>query len=438
MAIDPAMSDSMLGTFRTMYKECVDKEYSGPAFDRMKAALDRMESLAVEQSDFAAFSGLLMQENLMGNFSVAYGEVLAEAAKPKEGEAGTYDDAALLKTTLDALRDAIKRLDESVEQQRQEVKKHAKPNDGEKTQVDLSIVERNGLRNESIKKAIQELIDFGETCENLPTFLRIQIERGMDKAMEGSAVTRDVFEEDVELNKLWYFSPYHIAKSEETFESYKKLEAKSAFGVPEGIDIELERTKVDHKFQPDIEKWNKIIYDWETILDEISTWATANCPRAPAVDPWRMILDYNARMEAIKKDKNILPGIVKERIKIFKENFGMDFLDIFKHESFQWYCTDQRVWYSQEYLVHLINVVYPQCKPGNFLSQESIDQDEAIYKGKRSQNPDVMPSVVNYINWFENKYGAGSWEKWGQSKQEPKDSSAASWNYEEFLKQINL
>jgi hypothetical protein len=438
MAIDPVMSDSMLGTFRNMYKECVDKEYSGPAFERMKIAMDRMENLAVEQTDFAAFSGLLMQENLMGNFSVAYGEVLAEAAKPKEGAAGTYDDAALLKTCLDALRDSIKRLDEGIEQAREEVKKHAKSGGEEKMKVDIAMVDNMGQRNESIKKAIQELIDFGKTCENLPTFLRVQIEKGMDKAMEGSAVTRGVYEEDVELNRMWYFSPYHIAKSEDTFESYKQLEAKAAFGVPEGIDIEMERTKIEHKYQPDIEKWNKVIYDWETIIDDLSTWATSNCPRAPVVDPWKMIMDPAERARSIKQDKHIYPGIIKERIRIFKENFGLDFMGIFKHNSFKWQCTDQRIWYSQEYLVHLINVVYPQCKPGNFLSQESIDQDEIIYKTNKTRNPDIMPSVEKYIKWFENKYGEGAWEKWGQSKQEPKGSNAASWNYEEFLKQINL
>lgn len=437
MAVDPAMTDGMLGTFRNMYKECVDKEARGPAFDRMKAALDRMEGLANEHSDFMAFQGQLMQENLMGDFSVAYGEVLADMAKPQGGGAtGGYDDKALLEQTLNALRDAIKRVDEGVEQQRQEVRKH-NPEGSEKLKTLLAMVDKDAQKLEPIKKAIQELVDFGSTCENLPTFLRLQIEKGLDKATEGSVVTREVYTEDVELNEIYQLSPYHISRSKEILEKYLQLEKNSVFGVPEAIDVEMENLRIEHKYAPDIEKWNKIKYDWKSIIDLLAYWAAAHCPRAPYVDPWVM-LPKEARPPAIESMKNTAPGRIREKIRIFKENFGMDFKDIFTHESFKFEVQDHQIYYSQEYMLHLINVVYPQCKPNQFLSQDIIDKDEALYKEDRYVDPEPIGSVVNYIKWFENKYGAGSWEKFGQEKYEKRATKAAKWNLDEFLKQLNF
>lgn len=435
MAVDPAMTDGMLGTFRNMYKECVDKEASGPAFDRMKSAMDRMENLANEHSDFMAFQGQLMQENLMGDFSIAYGEVLAEAAKPKGG-GGAYDDKAIMEQTLNALRDAITRIDEGVEQQKQEVKKHHAEG-SDRLKVELAMVEKNAQQFVPIKKSIQELIDFGATCENLPTFLRIQIERGLDKATEGSVVTKAVYEEDVQLQEIYQLSPYHKLRSQEILAGYQELESKAAFGVPEGIDIQMQSTIIEHKYMPNIEKWDKIKSDWKSIIDLLAYWAAAHCPRAPYVDPW-VILPKEARPPAIESMKNCAPGRIHEKLRMFKENFGMDVKDIFRHESFVYEVNDHQVYYSQEYMVHLMNVVFPLCQPGQFLPQNVIDADEAIYKDDRYNDPEPIGSVVNYITWFENKYGAGSWEKFGQDKYEKRATKAARWNYDEFLNQLNI
>ena len=48
MPIDKTYSDAMLGTFRNMMQECMDKKMSGKAFDTMSNAMDRMEAFALE------------------------------------------------------------------------------------------------------------------------------------------------------------------------------------------------------------------------------------------------------------------------------------------------------------------------------------------------------------------------------------------------------
>lgn len=436
MPVDPMIADSMLGTFRNMYKECVDKNASGPSFDKMKVAIERMESLANEHSDFMAFQGQVMQENLMGNFSVYYGEVLGELSKPKDGGTEGYDDKALLEQSLNALRDAIKRIDEGAKEAEKEVMKHAKKGEEKLTEVDLIVVQKNAERNEPIKKAIAELIALGESCENLPAFLRLQIEKGMDKAAEGSVVVAEAFEEDALLNEIQYLSPYHIAESKEILQMYRDLESKAAFGVPISIEVEMERTKIEHKYLPDMEKWDKVQDEWKTILDTIAYWVASQCPRAPGVDPWVMIPEPG-KSESIKYYKNCNPSHLEGELRIFKENHGYDFKDIFTLESFQYAVTDHRIVFSQEYMVHLVNVIYPQCKMGNFLPQEIIDLDMKFFNEKRMYDPDPMPSVVGFIKWFNNKYGEGMYEQ-RFSPYNPDSSNAAPWNYDEFLTQIKF
>src|SRR5690606_10225865 len=174
--------------------------------------------------------------------------------------------------------------------------------------------------------------------------------------------------------------------------------------------------------------------EWKSIIDDIAYWVASQCPRAPYVDPWVM-LQEPGRTENIKFVKNCNPGIIEQRLRIFKENHGYDFKDIFNLESFKYEVLDHKIYYSQEYLVHLINVIYPQCKLGNFISQELIDIDMKFYNDKKMYDPDPIPSIINYQKYFDSKYGEGSYDKRFQPYVYD-TTNAASWNYEEFLTQL--
>jgi hypothetical protein len=415
-----------------MYQECETKQASGPSFEKMKAALQRMEMLANEHSDFMAFQGQLMQENLMGDFGLYSGEVLAGMAKAEQAD--TYDDKALLEQSLNGLRDALKRLDDMEQDTRNEVLKHAKAGEEKLTEVDLIVAQKSVEQYEPIKKAIRELIAFGETCENLPTFLRIQMEKGMDKAMDGSVVVRDVFEEDVVLSDIQHLSPFHKQRSRDILNMYVALQEKSAFGTPEPIEVEMERRRIEVRYQPDLDKWDKVRYEWRTILETLAHWVASQCPRAPYVDPWQMIPEP-AKSEQIKEDKHCNPGWLEGYLNVFRENHGLSFMDIFRLESFRYDVEDHRLLYSQEYMLHLIRNIFPQCRTGNFLSQELIDLDMKFYNEKRMWDPEPMPSMLKFIEWFNNKYGAGVYQQ-RFGPYEHTTTNAAPWNYQAFLAEL--
>ena len=95
MPVDPAMLDAMLGTFRNMAEELKGKKASGEAFDRMMDALNEMERLGREMSDFSAYAAKLTTEELQMKFSLAYGEALGEMNR-QAMQSGSYDDSALM------------------------------------------------------------------------------------------------------------------------------------------------------------------------------------------------------------------------------------------------------------------------------------------------------------------------------------------------------
>jgi len=71
----------------------------------------RMDQLAAEMDDINTFNATLMTEDLFNKFSQAYSAALAGAAKEAQDEKG-YDDATLLKQTVDAYRVAVQQIKE--------------------------------------------------------------------------------------------------------------------------------------------------------------------------------------------------------------------------------------------------------------------------------------------------------------------------------------
>lgn len=179
-----------------------------------------------------------MQENLFAKFSDHYGRALnVQAQEASGGESGDdYDDGALLKQTLDALRNAVKSIKDA---KQQAIRQSAEYDPQKAMDQGLDYLERNkekmglgdvldthggGMDNlkkaaaedlqkeltarpnaygntaeiealindEALTKPIEDIIALGEEeGMTFPRFLRLQIELGLDKAMEGSVVVRE-------------------------------------------------------------------------------------------------------------------------------------------------------------------------------------------------------------------------------------------------------
>ena len=425
MPIDDMMLNPMLDPFRNMAKECEEKGYSGEEMDRMMAALNKMEEMGQEMDDFGAFSAQLTSEGLQMEFSNAYSQVLAGAAQQSQSSSeGGYDDAALLKTTLDALRDSVKRLREGKVEAIQEAASKAES----AQQADVTSNEIDSLFNqEALIEPIEALIQYGESGVNYPTFLRVQIEKGLDKAMEGSAVMR----EGLEYLKGWAeadrVNPFEIKKANEKLEAFDAMAQAQKFGVPDSIQFQLKSDQIDHHYLPAIAQWDGIRNAWERILSQLITWSYAHMSFADQIFPWSAMSNPQP---AIQRTKDTYPGEIKERLRILKENFGLEFHDIFHHETFIWQVENHLLDESQIWIEKLIHDIYPQCQPGNYLKAETVSEVERFYKEHLMANPERHKALERSQQYYDQVFGAGMYAKkfpqkadWGTRNAEPWDLS---------------
>lgn len=465
MPLDPIMTDAILGTFKNMVQEIKDKNLSGEDVDKMNAYYNRMVELSQIHSDMNAFNGQVMQENLYMNFSDHYGRVLSQAAMQQQEEKG-YDDSTLLKQTVDALKNAIVQLEKgkqdaidatrnfdsnkaiadgmdfayrngSVPMSKRDVKR-LKEKAQKENQTDLANrpnmnnndVEIDVLINiEPITSAIQNLIDLGEQeGMTLPRFLRIQIEKGLDRAAEGMVLVRDAYEDDYEFQKSYALSPYHIQKAKEKLETYDLLASQTKFNIPHNEELMFCDEKLDYKYERDIIIWDEIVNRWEEILDDLSHWSLAYTSVAPYIDPWKG--DVNPKQATIQTQK-IQPGIIKERLRLFKKYFDIDFMAIFKHPTFKWKVEQYTIGYSQEYIIFLIELVYPQCQPFNDLNSDTINERLSFYNDSRESNPEANKPLEKFIAYYDQKFGEGRYlSKFPAAEQIV--SHAQPWDWETF------
>lgn len=417
MPLDESLSGAILGTFRTMAQDIKDKKFTGDDVDQMNAALARMEELAQQHSDMNDFNGAMMQENLFMKFSDFYGRALASGSSAQyqlKGEGyGPEQDKQLLDQTVNAYRDAIKRL--------QQAKKDTIAAQGEKK---ASVF----LKEDLLIKPIQDVINLAESGISYALFLRYMIEQGLDKAMEGSIATREGLIYSRDMAVAMKASPYEALKAEDHLANFDYLTSITKFNTPSVLKLNLANEKSDLPHNINYKRWYAIQEHWEKVISNLSDWAIAHCSFAHTLEPWSMAANPAA---AVRETIECNPGAIAVRLNQLERNFGIDFNGIFEHETFIWEVQYFKLWYSQEYISFLKNEVYPICKPGQKLSDELISKMESIYKENKLRNPELHRVLDEYIKVHDSYFGAGAYEA-EHSRPEKYESGAAAWNLNVF------
>ncbi len=403
MPIDPMILGSMLDAFQNMYKQCQSMGLTGENMNAMQEVLSRIEKLGQENDDLNEFNAHIANENLFGRFSEYYTKVLTQQNQTQKGtEYSEYDDKALLKSCVSALHHSVESLERSY-------KAAVDEKNGKASNVEVELLQNP----QNIIIAIQELIALGEQeGMTLPDFLRIQIERGLDKAAEGSVVTRNslIFEKQfIEVNPP---TPHHMALSEERIQAFDNLCANSKFGVPDQKEWEFIRDDIEKKYLPDIITFEKIRDMWGKILSDLNLWSLSYVTFAPHIFPWS--LSRNPP-EAVRKTQCITPGIFAERMQCMEKYFRMEFLDIFRHETFRWQVQYDFIEYSQEFTEFLIDFVFPACKPFQHLTKDVAEKRAEFHENgpmrtNRESNPNTLTPSQRHRDFYDSKFGQGSYE----------------------------
>ena len=466
MPIDPMLTNAIFKPFSDMVEDCKAQNLSGEDFDKMCEMFNRMNELAQTHDDFNAFNGQIMQENLYVKFSNHYGRLFAAKAQ-QEQEVKGYDDSTLLKQSVDALKNAVIELRKSkqnaldinstqdVYNSMEQGLEFAQRNQGkfglsisdrnlkkmkEEARKDLDHIQKQRpaafdnsaeiqelINNETIIDAIEKVIHLGEQeGMSFPRFLKIQIERGLDRAMEGVTTIRDGYEYLLAWSNAMKIHPYDIKINEEKIAAYDRLASLSDFNLPHIDQLNFEHEKIDYKYKPNVNKWEEVKRRWENMLDDLSQWSLAYTQIAPVIEPWKLSKNPH---QAVKETQGITPGIFKQRERLLNKYFDIRFLDIFKHPSFQWQVNSQWISYSQEFVEFLIEKVYPECLPNNKLSKDVIAQRKAFYKEKREMNPEDHMPLERVKIYYDSKFGNGRHEaKYGKAERYERNASPWEWN----------
>ncbi len=475
MPLDPMILDSILGTFKNMVEDCKQKEISGEDFDAMVACYHRMEELGQSTDDMNVFNGSMMQENIYGKFSDHYSRALGAYARQASASSGDngYDDRALLKQSINALKDAVKRLEDNYKEMlrmasseyneaqsekgldyvgrtqkktfdvaggfdsvKKQMEKSSKEAKKKTPNMFDSSVEIEVLSNpESLIKPILKVIELGEQPGmTFPTFLRMQIETGIDKAMEGTGVMRDGLVYGLEFAEAIPANPYYIEVARKKIEAFDKLAAGNRFKIPDLKELNYLHDDIDREFEPIIRKWDGIKRIWESMMWDLFDWSLSYCHFAPKIEPWSFAPNP---IEATIFDQNVTPGIFKEREKQLQKYFGMSFMDIFKHQTFEFEVKMSYFGFSQEITEFLIEEVYPHCRPFNHLPSEIIKKRGMFNAFMRSPgdlelNPDLHIPNHKLRDFYNIKFGESYYESKYPIAEKNADALAKPWNWETF------
>jgi hypothetical protein len=474
MQIDPMILDSILCTFKNIIEDCKGKNITGEDFDIMCSCYARMEELGQSTDDMNVFNGTMMQENLYGKFSDHYSRALGAHAKQaySSGEKG-YDDASLLKTSLDALKQSVQTLRDNYKEMLRMASSEYNESQNEKGLDYLGRVRKNEInqlggidslkkevkaKNKETKKItpnvfdntvevevlnnpepligpIQKVIDLGEQPGmTFPRFLRLQIETGVDQAMQGTCVMREGLVYSIEFTEAMAANPYYIESAKRKLEAFASLAAGNKFGVPDLKELGFLHQDIDYEFEPFIKKWDGIKRIWEKMIGNLYDWSLSYASFAPKIKPWSEAKDP---VKATIHTQETTPGIFKEWEKLLMKYFGMSFMDIFKHPTFIFDVEKSFFWVSQELTEFMIEELYPQCKPFNRLPDNLIEKRAAFYpypnaNQDREMNPDLHLPAERYRIFYNKKFGEGYYETKHQVATKNEAVISKSWDLSTF------
>ena len=176
MAVDKTMLDAMTSGYKFYLDDMKSKNITGQYYDEVERLYKRIEEIGQESADMNEMYAKMQNENITVKMSEAYTRALTEEGNkkymPQNGE--VPDDSQLFKNNIYALKNCIKSLHDNFDSLME------KATESERMRL---MVENNP---EPLIKCIEDMIAVSEEPGmTYANFLRIQIERGLDKAAEG-------------------------------------------------------------------------------------------------------------------------------------------------------------------------------------------------------------------------------------------------------------
>ena len=340
----------MLGPFQGMLKDVEGRGLTGEHVDAMRAALGRMLALSQSMSDLGSYTAKLGTEGLFLAFSNAYTKALtAQAAQAPQ----PTDDAGLLRQMLAAYEDARRRLAQAPNQA------HLLP-------------------------PLLRALELGQSGLTYPAFLRrCEEEHLFERMKAGDARPGLAFE----LHCAEVMGdPVRTELGRALLACHDELARKQAAGVPEPLEFELARQRLEWDYAPRLAEWRSIIEHWQVLHELCFDWLDAHCEFAPRDARWASTAGPQATLLNIQRSKEKLPGQLAVRERLLTEYHGLRFDDVWAHPTWAAEVAACRVFDSDERL-ELLRRTWPTCRPGSQPPADVVARNEALYRAGTLRNP---------------------------------------------------
>ena len=432
MAVDKSLLDAITGGYKFYLDDMKSKNITGQYYDEVERLFNRIEELGEECSDMNELYAKMQNENITVKMSDAYTRALTEEGNknymPQNGE--VPDDSQMFKNTVDAMRNCIKALRDNFDNLLEKATESGRMR---------MMVENNP---ETLIKSIEDMIAVSEEPGmTYANFLRIQIERGLDKAADG-IVTRDFIKSIIESKSAVMEPEIEIKVWEEKLDEYNKEASKNKFNTVDIHVWDLISDRIERKYRPEIIRHECIFEIFKQIVYDLNYWTLSYCfSFAPSeVAPWDF-MPYEKAVEDMIKVEHIMPGIIYEREKLLFRYFGLRLKDIVKDAYYLNHIKSNAITDSQDIVEFLLLEVYPQCKPFCSLTQDLIDKRTSLHKEKKEFNPDMKEYYLRFKRFCNSKYGEEWMEKFlkeqGLSENLEYCSNSKHWTLEEFIMNID-
>lgn len=439
MALDKMMTEPILSTWRNMEADLNSKNISGEYYDKFVQELRRLEQMCEEYDDIMAFSSAAMDEKIYEHLGDFYAKALNSGSSEK---GGGYGDEELLAMTVKALKDAIafneKSYQDALSQTAASAKKSreltsdmmSKYGVSENADSDAPAMQsiddeipslehafkQTATHPDVFKGCIQPLIDLAEQPDmTYPKFLKLQIEQGLDRALEGTVSLREKYVRLLDDAKFDLFSPRSIAAAEQQLQIFDKLAASSPFGIPRAKELTYALMEAEYEDKLPYKEYD-LQESFLDLLDDLAVWSLSFVPFAKDVEPWSAIIGDQKRQEAIVFDQKTGSGLFKAKEKLLLKYCGMDFPELLTGIAMKWAVETQAMRYSQEFVEFLVKQIYPACIPCSKLPQDLIDARASFHPaGPQKQNRELNPDHHKYyergLERYERLFGKGSYQK---------------------------
>lgn len=404
MAIDKNLIEPLISAYTTWVDHHKAQLADNENFKEVVQMIKHIEELAEKHSDFVAFYADLEKESLLHNISKMIANTVgAQISSQSESTQTNSSDEAMIANFINNYEASLQQLKSTSEK--------LEPNARHKF-VDVLPVLR----------ALEENISLAKTPGiTSPKIFATQIEKGLDKALEGQSMKRDAFEFYVKFNEVAKSSPYEIELAKCNLAFYDKLASKSAFSIPNSKILYFGTRGNEMEFENRIFYWNRINSEIDEITSSLFYWILSFCKFAPKLVPWLHNPDPH---KAVLKTQETTPVYFSKKMQVIQKYFGLTIKTLLNTEVMDWQVKHKLLSNSQVITEFLISEIFPLCISNTKPPSKTVKKMEDFFHKQMFFNPELgildekvrqllkqyFPSVTQDVEQIGEKGNAASWD----------------------------